>query len=207
MTKPILFSGEMVRAILAGQKTQSRRVVTLRNDKIIDLFDDDYLKTKGFCGFDTANFHNKPVRCPYGKPGERLWVRETFAPNPYWDASDNPLGLPRFFYRADAGDYEDDGTWKPSIHMPRIASRITLEITDIRVEKLQEISEADAKAEGIFPGIRVHKAAGSSEYPTMISTAVIGFARLWDKINAKRGCSWESNPLVWIIEFKQVANN
>lgn len=183
--RPILFSAPMVRAILAGTKTQTRRVIT----KFPWKFDGDNFMRE-FAHHD----------CPMGHPGDRLWVRETWAETiNVNDMSPWPDRPHRFFeesgsaviYRAD-GEWEwldDDGSideghssWKPSIFMPRWASRITLEITKVRVQRLQEISEEDAKAEGC--------------------SHVESFSNLWDSLNAKRGHSWESNPWVWVIEFR-----
>jgi uncharacterized protein YhfF len=113
--------------------------------------------------------------CPYGKPGDFLWVRETF-----WEVDGY------YFYRAD--DHEDFKRWKASIHMPRKASRITLKITDIKVKRLKNISLQDIRAEGITNGNNMFEE----------------FHKLWDSINAKRGYSWESDPWVWIIEFERV---
>lgn len=199
--RPILFSGPMVRAILEGRKTQTRRVVKARNicaeclqsdnapNNYTDLVDADgranvagaifgttpYLKT-GFCKHNDVC--GERIRCPYGKPGDRLWVRETW--QPYGDL---------YAYRA-TPPFEDNGNWKPSIHMPRAVSRLTLEITNVRVERLQDISVEDAIAEGVV--------AGNSPTPSDEK-----FAEIWDKINGKKH-PWASNPWVWVVEFRKV---
>ncbi len=132
-------------------------------------------------------------RCPYGQPGDRLWVRETHALNV--PGCDDGVS-----YRADHNDPRGDGPahpmeWRPSIHMKREHSRINLEVTGVRVERVQDITEADARAEGVT----------ADDEPRGGAYWVTKFARLWDSINAKRGYSWESNPWVWVVEFKTEA--
>ena len=167
--RPILFSGQMVSAILDGRKTQTRRIVKPQPIASRNL-----------------------VHLPY-RVGQRLWVRE----------SCRPRQTGTVYYRADSYDYHYDeiragGTvpqWRPSIHMPRWASRITLEIVAVRVERLQEITEDDAKAEGCQPITHEDGAVDCGTRKTM-------FAKLWDEINAKRA-PWASNPFVFVIEFKR----
>lgn len=186
--RPILFSGPMVRAILDSSKTQTRRVVKPRKDLSVGcMLAPHELAGEANCG-DYSN-------SPYGQPGDRLWVRETFMQETQFEpcavryrATDEPfvLGPP-------IGNIAKD--WRPSIHMPRWASRITLELTGVRVERLQDISEADATAEGVdydpedcpFAGVR---------------TAVHAYRNLWDKINGAG--SWDANPWVWVIEFRRL---
>ena len=141
---------------------------------------------------------------PYGQPGDQLWVRESWAYHP--DGKDKEI-----LYRATDSGWDDNNTglrWKPSIHMPRWASRIQLEVTDVRVERVQEISEEDAKAEGISDGGCLN--CGNSSDPEACGCDYPkpdfrdSFANLWDSINAKRGYSWESNPYVWVVEFERV---
>lgn len=177
---PILFSGEMVRAILAGRKTQTRRVV-----KGTAL---EWLQPKMFSPAFVAMQDNK--LSPYGYAGDLLWVRETWCP----DWTDHVI------YKADGGSaidagYKTEPRWRPSIHMPRAASRITLEVVSVRVERVQEVSPEDCFKEGVVPEKILHPVT-----PTRL------FSGLWDSINAKRGYSWESNPWVWVVEFKQVNN-
>jgi hypothetical protein len=196
--KPILFSGPMVRAILDGRKTQTRRVV----------------KPSWIAAADAAGESWGPEGdqnywagvCPYGQPGDKLWCKETFR----FDGIDHRVGMAErrnsdLSFRADmeADRSVNDCPWRPSIFMPRWASRITLEITSVRVERLQEISEADAKAEGI------HKPAGSQFWyadprenvlPSM--SPVGGYWNLWNSINGPG--SWDANPWVWVIEFRRV---
>lgn len=180
--RPILFSGPMVRAILEGRKTQTRRVCKLNLHEMAL-----------WIANQSSNNPNVKVRCPYGQPGDRLWVREM-----HYIGGDNLVA-----YRADSvatfdrkeffrWDDEWDGDWRPSIHMPRWASRILLEIVSVRVERLQDISEADALAEGMtFPEGLEH-----GECP---KTA---FWALWGNINGPQ--SWHENPWVWVIEFQRV---
>jgi hypothetical protein len=200
--RPILFSAPMVRAILEGRKTQTRRLVGPRHVMCVG--------------------RPELADCPYGEPGDRLWVRETFAIECSVDGIDQPLphddGRPHRrhhhehgeswwqqpHYRAtdpapelcitDKDGYEVPGVqWKPSIHMPRWASRITLRVTSVRVERLQAITESDAWAEGVHPDW-----CGVDEHGPRAS-----FSALWDQINGARA-SWDSDPWVWVIGFERV---
>lgn len=172
--RPIILSAEMVRAILAGRKTQTRRVITERYQQCLSPEDEP----EAFLEF-----------CPYGQPGDRLWVRETWG----WFSKQFEWGDCRgVSYKADNAFAPKYQTFRPSIHMPRWASRITLEIVSVRVERVQDISEEDAKAEGVIP----------LEPRTGLYRCE--FERVWDSINAKRGCGWNSNPWVWAIMFKRV---
>jgi hypothetical protein len=222
--RPILFSSAMIRAILDGRKRQTRRVIKgpvefiggkgdSRDDPTCWGWADEYgdyhtLAPDGQSSCDESC----AIPCPYGRVGDRLWVRETWA-LVHFDVSDGecwgvddwdgpiPKEQPPFYaplYAADAGysgeDAESRGfRWRPSIHMPRWASRITLEIAGVRVERLQGISEEDAWAEG-FPDPE----GRNREYP---DRARYWFRHLWDSINGNRH-PWESNPWVWAIEFK-----
>lgn len=188
--RPILFNGEMVRAILEGRKTQTRRVVKGQDVKGSLLSPGTHL---------TASGHK--LISPYGVPGDRLWVRET------WYNSRGDDSMPTY-YRADQerhvpSDWQyHTGPWKPSIFMERWASRITLEITDVRVERVRDISQKDAMAEGGPPSHRsidrVSRTFGYSDFSRS------WFAQLWDSINEKRGFGWDANPWVWVVEFKRV---
>ena len=210
--RPILFSGEMVRAILDDRKTMTRRVINQTPAGFrFDGFITDGTKDRGKAVFSPSeNFQyditgNIKVLCPYGQPGDRLWVRETFC-----DRNNNGEQI-KPLYRADGQEYEDgdgwhfEAKWKPSIFMPRRYSRITLEITNIHVERLQYISEEDAKREGVESnfdeGVVYYGPLNKGH-----ADARIAFSWLWDSINAKRGYSWESNPWVWVVEFKRVLN-
>lgn len=183
----------MVQAILDGRKTQTRRVV---KDKTLQ--ENNGKHDEEFLLLTMKN-------CPYGKVGDVLWVRETFA---YYVDEAGYTHFDKYIYKADNSDVcfrHADGFstgksgWKPSIFMPKSACRIFLEITSIRVECLQDISEEDAKAEG------VNRTNAVNEWYFMenvynTDSALIAFERLWQSING----SWNDNPWVWVIEFKQV---
>jgi hypothetical protein len=180
---PILFSGEMVRAILEGQKTMTRRVIK------------NYLDNRGLRWINGwEDWHGCPVKCPYGRPGDSLWVREVFS----CFNSGGPDSIhASYVYRATEPD-TNSWRWKPSIHMPRCASRLILEITDVWAERLQEITAKDAIAEGMrsYPGIT---------YQHLNETEPINdFKRLWDSLNLKRGYGWGVNPFVWVISFRRI---
>ena len=181
--RPILMSAPMVRSILAGKKTQTRRIVKGQYSGLPHMVGDDV------AFLDKGRRTGPDQRCPYGVPGDRLWVREThcaFERGHVHYAAD--------FTRDPKGEREHGVRWTPSIHMPRWASRITLEITDVRVERLQEISEADAIAEGTAPyRLPVHPAREALRH-------VDGYAQLWDSINGAG--SWAANPWVWVVSFK-----
>ena len=183
--RPIIMTGDSVRAILGGRKTQTRRVIKPQPTAV----DEMYGPNKYWLKMDTYTITEH--HCPYGRVGDRLWVRET------WHHA-GPERTPGYVsYRADGEFmeyYKKQGyKWRPSIFMPRWASRLTLEVVSVRVERVQEISSKDAIAEGVE--YDVSKPGG---WP------VDRFAFLWDKINGKRGYSWDSNPFVWVIEFCKV---
>lgn len=212
--RPIIFSAPMVRAILDGTKSQTRRVVKWsragRNEepvKVCRRRSDSW----------TFRYGTRPItdeqeiKCPYGKSGDTLWVRETFAKRIFDE------NLPELVYRADNAARcfaEPDQPapvseifylssnwwapkWTPSIYMPRWASRITLEVTGVRVERVDAISVADVIAEGCA---KVDKWDLSCLTPDPRQE----FMALWDQINEKRGYPWASNPWVWVVEFKRV---
>lgn len=216
--RPIIFNGEMVRAILDGRKTQTRRVmkpqpapVTVHRDCLPhysylgDRFHSIVWHTPKADGGVYADCdESSPWKCPYGQPGDVLWVRETWAHVPrtaygslgMQDPTDEDMSS---IYRA-TFDRSPPGTgWKPSIHMPRWASRITLEITDVRVQKLKAISDADCRAEGI----REWVVTGPDQDGRSYKDYHTPFKEAWDSINAKRGYSWDSNPWVWVIQFEK----
>lgn len=192
---PILFSTPMVQAILINMKSKTRRTRGLEN--INENPDAYYLQTLFLHA--TGRFTFAPVcfspgslsdsdiiecKCPYGQPGDKLWVRETFieyAPN-------------QFEYKS--GFTDEPIKWKPSIHMPKSAARIWLEITEVRVERLRDITEEDAKAEG----------AECQLWQTLNNTDTTshrnGFTTLWISINGDE--SWNKNPWVWVISFKRI---
>lgn len=201
---PILFSGEMAKAILEGRKTQTRRIVKPQPS--------EGLCTQRITTGDGITFEAEATeqdwKCPYGIIGQRLWVRETWQETTWMHPSDENYG---YIYRASENgkaweDNYEDFTWRPSIHMPRKASRITLEITNIRVERVQDITREGALAEGIkfhegFEGFCIGE--GFKMKCFHASNPIISFIKLWDEINGKR-TSWDSNPWVWVIEFKRI---
>lgn len=187
--RPILFSGPMVLAILDGRKTQTRRVVKTQPDFVNSLGIPFWPHGKGPVDYRL---------CPYGKTGDLLWVKETFAqilfdPEIY-DSPRASTGLD-LLYRSD----DDDGPWyrgvkwKPSIFMPRVFSRIALEITDVRVERVQDIAPSDIEAEGVD-----RNECGCDD------CLMHDFTVLWNSINTKRGFPMSANPWVWVIEFRRV---
>jgi len=210
-TRPILFSAPMVRALLDGTKTQTRRLVKPQPEPEASLgFLIPQPNAKGSCAhfhkIDARGIHSDEltVHCPYGMPGDRLWVRETaiITPPNWTDRSfsthpDAPGGPRCVQYLATNPETEAAEDYKlkktPSIFMPRWASRITLEIVSVRVERLQDISEDDARAEGAqwaacgAPQEGSHKA---------------GYALLWESLNGAG--SWPANPWVWCVEFKRI---
>jgi hypothetical protein len=199
--RPILFSSPMVRAILAGRKTQTRRA---RGLEAINQGDGCYdaLTDTGIVRVPhTARTIMRDFRCPYGVVGDRLWVRETWATlarDDKWSPRDLGPGGVKLWYAADGDDtYNERGKWRPSIHMPRWASRITLEIVRVGAGRLWEISEEDAIAEGVLtlnPAVCAQFADARS-----------AFAHLWQSINGSRpGCSWSDNPWCWRISFRRL---
>jgi len=209
--RPILFSGPMVRAIFEGRKSQTRRLVKpVGRDEGFVLVEHDggawwpHRSDDGESMFVTlkGSSHDIPIGCPYGTPGDRLWVRETLRTHGCFGF---PLGkCPQvkpiqgriWSYAAD--NIPDWTGGRPSIHMPRWACRLVLEVTAVRVERLQTISADDAIAEGIV------KRARSAAFPWHVYAAE-DYAILWDDINVKRA-PWASNPLVWVIEFKRISD-
>lgn len=208
--RPILFSGEMVRAILEGHKTQTRRVINpqpfleqgkdgAKNWWCLDRSRSGYGSQVGNSAWEEGA---KPyiLHWPYGQPGDRLWVREAFQPLfadgvKFRDADWKTGKGYAIRYVATDGRTEwmdpDDRVTdrcKPGIHMPRWASRLTLELTKVRIEKVQEISGEDIGAEGI-------KLSGNYR---------ASWRELWNSINAKRGFGWDANPWLWVLEFKRL---
>jgi hypothetical protein len=230
--RPILFSGPMVRAILEGRKGQTRRALkpqpeSRENESVPGHYGTFFhgwnLDHPAVTDFDLSSL------CPYGRPGDRLWVRETWSmagmfnktkPSDLdheWSSHQVNEGL--LWYRAD-GEQEPGATvgdkmsgrgrWRPSIHMPRWASRILLEITDVRVERLQDISDHDALSEGIEVSdwehgccpYRNYRKGEPGQMNRHCSTPGLSFLTLWESINGAG--SWAENPYVWRVEFKQL---
>lgn len=204
--RPILFSAPMVRALLDGSKTQTRRVVKPQPEWDGKWFQWGGHKPNSKYGACAGNSLSTTFwmldACPYGKPGDRLWVRETHFINHYMGAQtpvEDRADCQTLYRATDMGcvrNMEDSEglVWSPSIYMPRWASRITLEVTGVRIERLQDISEADAKTEG-WP---VHMPSDPRGY----TSPKQWYAMLWNAINGPE--SWALNPWVWVVEFKVV---
>ncbi|MBH3395847.1 hypothetical protein [Pseudomonas monteilii] len=208
--RPILFSGHMVRAILNGQKTVTRREIkpSMRSaDSSFELHQQEDESWRPMHTFDESCMDAKgtehPIVCPYGQPGDRLWVREAWLADAQLDSiapRDLSQGEP-ILYPADGSVRQtgcamvSQGRGRPSIHMPRWASRILLEITAVRVELLQDITEEQAKSEGVNFLQHVPDADETL-------TASQLFECLWSSINGDE--SWNGNPWVWVVEFKRI---
>lgn len=224
--RPVLFSAPMVRALLSGTKTQTRRVVKPQpGDEDGDLLCGLYHPTIIVRGDEepgpaTFGAYTSDGRwaapCPYGQPGDRLWVRESWSRDcdPHWvmyraDGSAQRRSGGELFDACAAEELNPLARWKPSIHMRREDSRITLEVTEVRVERLQAISEADAIAEGIEQSPPEHREAGPLQFHVRdangsanFRTAVEAYEYLWESINGPS--SWEANPWVWVVAFRRV---
>lgn len=236
--RPIIFNGAMIRALLDGTKTQTRRVVKGVDGK-------NWISIPGTpYGCNIADTEKSLACCPYGVPGDKLWVRESW--KPVERESDSVDGI---LYAADGtfipientreaserwvwvNDSPNRGKGRPSIHMPRWASRTTLEVTEVRVERVQEISGVDARAEGVLYPVKPADEPG--QVSPMVDVALLGrakdwgilktrdtpnarewthddlsrlyFSQLWDSINARRpGCSWSDNPWTWAVSFRRL---
>lgn len=202
--KPILFSTSMVRAILDGRKTMTRRVV---KSHIVDNF------IFGPGGILLGSYREGSIDAyptiddaPY-QPGDHLWVKETWA---FIDNLNAGVGNDQYYeYKADTNNPLPGGwpieakeattlRWKSPRFMPKVAARIWLEVTDVRAERLQEITEEDARAEGVYPGFQI---AGPNSTPA--TTGKQAFMWLWQSLNDKRGFPWAHNPWVWVISFER----
>jgi|SRR5690625_1129481 len=212
--KPILFSTEMVQAILDDRKTVTRRVIKPQPDEVaresipdwsgdlhqVKAEDPDGNRLFGFCTSpDLAEGDYYGVmKSPYGQPGDLLYVRETWQVTDFLHPSDENYG---YIYKASENgrDWEenaDSWRWEPSIFMPKAASRIWLTVTDVRVERVQDISDEDIIAEGF-------QHFTNADYRNFDGTTYISWWKeLWDSINAKRGYGWDTNPWVWVVEFE-----
>ncbi|EAB8047266.1 hypothetical protein YU95_002420 [Salmonella enterica subsp. enterica] len=207
----MIFNGEMVRAILEGRKTQTRRPIKWKQTRFTEIGEREDGSNWPWSE-DTEKVCDYWHPCPFGAVGDRIWVRETFG----WQIRRDPVGGTGEFrvYRAttpDAVRYQTASgeaapmKWVPSIHMPRRASRITLEITDVRVERLHSISERDALREGLFqlPASGRYCLQPGMQYFGMAShSAKEVYSWLWASIYGEE--SWNANPWVWVIEYKRV---
>ena len=214
--RPIIFSGPMIRAILDGTKRQTRRVFKEAKPNWRLMTPEEWMaatpnrpaiggypKPPKFPALMWDGRGGVAYASPYGVPGDRLWVRETG-----WERPERTRRMmlegadtwEPYYYDADGLDEQDHEQFKswgfkrrPAIFMPRLASRITLEVVSVRVERLQEISEDDAIAEGLQGNVDANRGDKSA--------AIRAFRAVWDSINAKRGYGWEANPFVWVLHF------
>ena len=238
--RPILFSGAMVRALLDGRKTQTRRVMKKQpyisrtnppqfsDVEVGDLFIcPDYCPTTPVRGSVIAEcksigtYHCMGQKTfaekhsPYGVPGDHLWVRESFwgCDMPGW--GDQPCVVyedewrGKEYHAAEVRPYARRFGHIPGIHMPRDASRITLEVTGVRIERLQDISEADAIAEGLISvggPLQTRMWEYSSTRGGQFADPRVAYRCLWDSLNSARGYGWDVNPWVWVVEFKRISS-
>jgi len=201
-SRPMLFKTEMVQAILAGTKTQTRRLLKMPPKKL-----EHNSITNAYIGESGREY-----KCPYGQVGDIIWVRETFQETTFLHVSDENYG---YIYKASENGREweandESWKWKPSLFMPKKAARIFLEITDIRAERLNDISEGDAIAEGIGRWTEERMTSKPIRYQIYqskkgddslyFSNPINSYESLWESINGKG--SWENNPYVWVITFK-----
>lgn len=227
MERPILFSTPMVQALIDGRKTQTRCIIKPQPED--GLWDDDKYprgvdsSLKGWNGTVAATGESKQFKCPYGSPGDMLWVRETHL----WDWEDYAERTKKYFiYKASTPDYQmaSGENWLPSIHMPKDAARIWLRLTDIRVERLQDITEEDAKSEGVHE----NKCEDIASCPSLLckegcigegqyyryskpmnfdldpcESAKESFKTLWESINGKE--SWGQNLFIWVVSFEVIS--
>lgn len=236
--RPIIMSGESARAILDGQKSQTRRVVVPQpRDDLLKIASVQAMRDGRWGAYSRdLILIGEPFACPYGQPGDRLWVRETWASLRFhrdWETGYvddwEPAADPRcgtLVYNAGAHGFNDNGdtpedrgfAWRPSIFMPRWASRLTLEVTNVRVERVQDISEVDAIAEGVETGVwdqalvvRKYDEPDAwfqmwtddmENYVDLEEIHRASYRTLWDSLNAKRGYGWATNPYVWCLTFR-----
>jgi len=201
---PILFAGPMVRAIFDGSKTQTRRVILPQPSHVEN--GRAFLMQNDAGYLPAGSTRERIIRCPAGEPGDLLWVREAWFPALKRTASSSGAVFPSQAQSlapyGDPGEanpgWKPSGGWKRSIHMPRWASRLTLEITAVRVQRIQDISNDDARAEGVCG---VDWGDGSDWYGP--ANYVKSFRVLWDSLNGKRGYPWSLNPWVWAVTFKR----
>lgn len=217
--RPILFSTPMIKAILEGRKTVTRRIVDIDHELANDVSKWGYsiFTPEGHISARTKQktetghrYGEKFIKLKYGKPGDVLWVRETWSKIHYEGVDENPT----YIFKADWTGDAVKGIWKPSIHMPRVACRLRLEIVSITVERLQDITEEDAIKEGIEPDpLGPNSMDGGVVYPGLrfYNYADVGyryvkplesFQSLWTKINGAE--SWNANPWVWRLSFRKL---
>jgi len=201
--RPILFSAPMVRALLAGTKTQTRRILAAARLSHVQIEENDDGKPWPWM-YDGERDADHWFSCHLGKPGDRLWVREAWRTVAEMDPIPPRLLTPahRIWFEADRPHQTGHGRLRASMHMPRRFSRITLEVTGVRVERLQDISDADAIAEGldVLAGVgAIYGIKGTTNWSDDPRQA---YRSLWESINGPD--SWAANPWVWVVEFKRV---
>ncbi len=202
--RPILFSTPMVQAILEGRKTMTRRAIKDQTEHVAQILMKDGIAVTYVRGAGAQLWEDSAFKCPYGRVGDVLWVRETFqlstpyGPEEYYygyKTHDNPT-----IKASERYDYESPYKWKPSIFMPKDAARIWLRITNVRVERVENISISDCIKEGIEK-----RHVGWKNYsgsPDWFSQPRDSFKSLWESINGED--SWKSNPWVWVVEFERI---
>jgi len=220
--RPKIFNAEEVRALLDGRKSQFRIPVKtkfpIKENWVLCTIREGDRKIEGKHFFtDPKNpgcadgdGRTEYFSSPFGLVGDKLWVRETFrlsndfmsSPTLEKHLSKKPTVL---YYANDNPKYRDQDMWKPSIHMPRWASRITLEVTGVSVERLMDISENDALLEGVQPGFLDGGNWEETDDPNC--PAIPAFKKLWDSTYSKKGFGWDKSPWVWVVEFKQAKTN
>ena len=218
---PIIFTGESIPQILAGDKTQTRRAMKTQPPdgatevRVEWVYGELVATYRAFP--DGGSARSGICACPYGVPGDRLWVQETWRPVPPWETRRETVQ-----YRAD-GAYllrtgwpesfriklgrDRRGKWRPSIHMPRWASRISLEVTQVRAQRLQDISKADAKAEGVAAWFPTSPTVTQLVGPGYRGSYRNGFHARWDALNRKHGHGWDLNEWVFATTFKLLKDN
>jgi hypothetical protein len=216
--RPILFSGPMVRAFLEDRKTNTRRVINFdtvgNREQSRNCFGPDGYDTVGEKSIIRVPWTVESLKhllvCPFGEVGDRLWVKETYFAwrCKTYTSEGMTEGPEQCVYAADGGTLLNGAKWRPSIFMFRRFSRITLEITDARVQRLQEITEEDAQAEGALfhdgGGIGHSGWRHDINHGFVYGNARTSFAKLWDSLNAKRGFGWNENPWLWALTLRRV---
>lgn len=197
--KPILFSTPMVQAILRGEKTQTRRIIKLQKDEVIEFDNSEFRK----CFLIVGNGYIRKLTCPY-KVGDVLWVRET------WQKRSEKaieMGFVKYYYKSDHKGCTEAG-WKPSIFMPKAACRIFLKLKSIRIERVNDISENDAINEGVKlheRGINwlnyLDESYKMTQFIYNLDSAQESYRTLWTLLNGRD--SWNKNPFVWVYEFER----
>jgi hypothetical protein len=187
--KPIIFSTPMVQAILEGRKTQTRRVIKPQPSSGV--------RKSVFVKSGIEDGHGREIKPKY-QPGDVLWVREAWATVSSGIIEYKATYIEPYTGSTEIGHIGKKIIWRPSIHMPREAARIFLRVKTVRIERVQDITEEDARAEGVKGIPRSRELYSSDDY-------IYPFKQLWDSINAKRGYGWDTNPWVWVVEFERIS--